>query len=114
MTRRSRLTASLVAASLFLAGCSSKPDSDAEALAAALVDFAGLTTEEAQCVADDITEHADYAEFYVDDEGNPDEDPPSLEDQFKDLGDGKSDVKGLVEAFEQDVAAAVTACADLG
>ena len=81
---------------------------------AALVDFVELTTEEAQCVADDITENADYSEFYVDDEGKPMEDPPSLEDQFEDLGDGKSDVKGLVEAFEQDVAAAVTACTGLG
>lgn len=113
MTRRSRLTASLVAASLFLVGCSTGPDSDPEALVAALVNFADLTTEEAQCVADDITENADYSEFYVDDEGNKEE-PPSEKDLFEDLGDGKSDVEGLVEAFEQDVAAAVTACADLG
>lgn len=114
MTRRFRLTASLVAASLLLVGCSSKPDSDPDALAAALVDIADLTTEEAQCVADDITENADYSEFYVEDDGSPQEDPPSMDDVFDDLGDGKSDVEGLVEAFEQDVADAVTTCADLG
>ncbi len=95
---------------LVLASCSTKPKADADALASALVDIAALSPEVAQCAADDISENADYTEFYVNDDGTPDENPPSLDKTLEDLGDGTSDVVGLVDAFEQDVAEAVTAC----
>jgi hypothetical protein len=119
VSRRIRLTSpsrllACIAASLLLAACSSKPDADAAALSDILVDVADLTALEADCVADDITENADYSEFYVDDEGNPIDDPPSLDDSLEDLGDGKSDVKGLLAAFEDDVAVAVGTCTSLG
>lgn len=112
-TLPSRLIA-CTAAGLLLTACSSKPDADAAALSDILVDVADLTAEEADCVADDITENADYSEFYVDDQGNPIDDPPSLDDSLDDVGDGKSDVKGLLAAFEQDIAVAVGTCTSLG
>ena len=47
-------------------------------------------------------------------QGNPIDDPPSLDDSLDDVGDGKSDVKGLLAAFEQDIAVAVGTCTGLG
>jgi hypothetical protein len=108
VTGRTRLLFLLLAAPLLLGACGADPG-DADDLTLALHEVGGLTTEEASCVTDEITENSDYTEFFADSD-----EPPTLDDVLADVADGESDTEGLYAAFEQDVAAAVTVCTSLG